>query len=221
VLFLGNSTFKANGGSLEPFEEFCKAAGVRVEAVTQSQRIDPFIVKQANDPKVVKFIQNGEFSHVILLTRASDFLNDRDKRAAFRGFRKLHETIVTSGGRTVIYMAYVVQGQYDSFPRIRRGHRELKEVLDAQLINNTKHAVTLVPVGAMWMAGKGQFGEKAWYSDPVHGTPLAQFANGCLWYTYLTGNDPRKNAFRGDLPAEQSDWIKEKVWEYYIRGENG
>jgi len=41
VLFLGNSTFRANGGSLVPFEKFCESADVKAEAVSQEGRIDP------------------------------------------------------------------------------------------------------------------------------------------------------------------------------------
>ncbi len=221
VLFLGNSTFSANGGSLRPFEEFCKAAGIKAKAVSQDGRIDPFIRNQANDQNILKLIRNGKFSHVVLLTRSSDFLNDIEKKAAFAGFRKLHETIVQSGSRTVISMAYPIQGEYSSFAKVRRGHEELKDVLEAHAVNGVKQPVTLVPVGALWMRGQERFGETIWYTDPRHGGRLAQYGNGCLWFSYLTGTDPRQNSYAGGLPNEQIDWIKNKVWELRTRSEPG
>ncbi len=74
-----------------------------------------------------------------------------------------------------------------------------------------------------------RFGKHAWYADPVHGSRLAQYATGCLWYTFLLGRDPRGVAFsrlpdhpdldapeRGQsVPAKAVAWIQARAWELY------
>ena len=63
------------------------------------------------------------------------------------------------------------------------------------------------------------------FADKVHGTPLAQHASGCLFFTFITGKDPRENDHVDlhaearfpdkQLSPEQAKWLRERVWSLY------
>ena len=78
--------------------------------------------------------------------------------------------------------------------------------------------------------GGARFGVEAWFADSVHGTPLAQHGSGCLFFTFITGQDPRKNGYldlhaearfrESELSREEADWLRERVGVLYQeRGE--
>ena len=123
-------------------------------------------------------------------------------------------------------------------------YRRLQADLEAVQVGGTRHDVLLVPVGLLWLDAVAsppateptwpplegaRFSIDEWYSDPRHGTPLSHYANGCLWFTYLTGLDPRENPFStfpvdwelpdgtpGEpVPPDAAQWIKDQVWLYY------
>lgn len=222
VLFLGNSVLNANGGSLSPFEGFCKASGMECNPISHFDyfgrnlkgRIDPFIRNQVRDRRIIDVLESESFDHVVLVTRSTDFLEPRLLRETVKAFQIMHERIASSGAVTVIFLAHTPRKNPHTITDVVQGHLQVKKALESMSFQGKRHPLILVPVGPLWDDGRKHFGDEAWYSDHIHGTKLAQYANGCLWYAYLTGKDPRKNLFMNNVSKEQSEWIKNRVWWY-------
>jgi len=207
ILFLTNSTFHAHGGSMKPFNGYCENAGIRYEAsgsysyfesTPQGRRISPFIKGQIEDTRILELIAKEQFDYVVLATRFHAFLTDEEASIEIEAFKKMHEHIVRSGARTVVSISYITREQTNDAgiqTRNLEKHEQLKEVLNNTVVDGKKSPIILVPTGVLWAEGIRQFGGDAWFADKVHGTPLAQHASGCLFFTFITGNDPRKNSY--------------------------
>jgi len=202
-------------------------------------RIDPFIRNVAKDERVRALISSGEFDYVIIHSRQTDFLPDwidtsasdqaSVRKATKEAFKDLHQLIVESGGTTVVTMNHASSNNFHWMHIVAEAHRRLKEELDSMVIGGSRHPIVLVPTGLFWLDGKERLGLEAWYRDPGHATELGQYATGALFYTYLTGEDPRQNDFveypasweapdvtpRKSVPADQAEWIKNLAWWYY------
>ena len=140
----------------------------------------------------------------------------------------MHEQIVRSGAQTVVSISYIIRQQTNKTEIQERNiekHEELREVLNNTEINGRKSPIILVPTGILWDEGVHQFGIDAWFADGVHGTPLAQHASGCLFYTFITGKDPRNNSYtelhtnakftEKQLTQDQAKWIRNRAWAFY------
>ncbi len=258
VLFLGNSVFYHRGGLAPSFEGFCRQAGLDYQAVSQRNtpantlgiefldygRIPVNLPEMAADDKIHELIRAGNFDFVILEARREGFLipddavfpNRRSQAISYEqnleALKSLHETIVRSGAQTVLYMH---PGRHTS-PDIKHAIAQIYGRFHADLehteISGKKHDVILVPALLLWLDALTHYGVDGWYIDESHGNALARYASACMLYTYLTGNDPRENAYnlltevtggweiipeKAQVFAEQEDesWIKNQVWLYY------
>ena len=237
VLFLTNSTFHAHGGCMVPFNSYCAEAGVNydasgsykhLESTPRGRRISPFLIGQIKDCRILDLIKKGHFAYVVLVTRYSAFATDTGAKEEIAAFKKMHEHIVHSGARTVVSISYLTRDLTHNADRKARNlakHKELKVALDDMEIEGEKHPIFLAPTGLLWAEGVDRFGVDAWFADKVHGTPLAQHASGCLFFTFITGKDPRENDHVDlhaearfpdkQLSREQAKWLRERVWSLY------
>jgi len=237
VLLLTNSTFHIHGGSMTPFNGYCSDTGTEFKAIgsyqylkstTKGQRISPFLKGQVTDPRIQHLLKKEEFSYVVLVTRFTAFLNDKGADLEIEAFKKMHEQIVRTGARTVVSVSYVTRDETNDSKVQSRNlamHKKLKDALDNTEIDGKKSPIILVPTGTLWSEGCDEFGVDSWFADEVHGTPLAQHASGCLFFTFITGKDPRKSAFielqsnrsfpEKILTPEQAEWLKNRVWGLY------
>ena len=257
VLFLGNSVFNYRGGVCQSFEGFCKEAGLRWEAMSQWTkpenahgieflgygRIPLNLPEVAADERIHDLIKKGSFDFVILEARRPGYLIpdwvDRPealKRGEHIPYERnleaiaaLHQSIVKSGAQTVLYQHPGHHELGDWKHPVARIYERLRSDLEGLQIDGERHEVILVPASFLWLDARNRFELSDWYSDPNHGTALARYASACLLFTYLTGEDPRKNGFnqlpknwsdRPEAPAVFADpaaeaWIKRQVWFYY------
>ena len=259
VLFLGNSVFYSRGGLCPSFEGFCKEAGLDYQAVSQRNtpvsphgvefldygRIPLNLPEVAADEKIHGLIRSGNFDFVILEARREGFLlpdevEIPDRRGSeyipyeqnFEALSLLHRTIVRSGARTVLYMHPGLHTSPDIKHPIAQIYQRLHGDLEKMHIDGKQHEVIMVPALLLWLDAVNRYGVDGWYFDKGHGNALARYASACMIYTYLTGKDPRKNAFnrlteltpaweiipgKTDMFAADEDtkWIKEQVWLYY------
>ena len=258
VLFLGNSVFYSRGGLYPAFEGFCKEAGLDYQAVSQWNtpandlgveflnygRIPLNLPAMASDAKIHALIRSGNFDFVILEGRRSGFLlpdtaglpENRGEPIPYQtniaALGSLHRTIAESGAQTVLYMhpgqRKTAHIKHPLAQIYRRFHSDLEEME----INGKRHDVILVPAMLLWLDTLNRYGVEAWYADSGHGNALARYSSACMLYTYLTGNDPRKNRYKAlteltrtwelipgkaDMSASEEDakWIKDQVWLYY------
>ena len=108
-------------------------------------------------------------------------------------------------------------------------YERLRDDLEKTEIDGKRHEVILVPAALLWLDARTRFGSKAWDANPTHGTAIARYTSGCMMFTYLTRQDPRKNSFR-ELPKnwttspsaprdyvndKDAQWLKDQVWLYY------
>ena len=258
VLFLGNSVFYHRGGLGPSFEGFCEEAGLDYQTFSQRDtpantlgiefldygRIPVNLPEMAADDKIHELIRAGNFDFVILEARREGFLipddavfpNRRSQAISYEqnleALKSLHETIARSGAQTVLYMhpgrhtspdiKHAIAQIYDRF------HTDLEQIE----ISGKKHDVILVPALLLWLDALTHYGVDGWYVDESHGNALARYASACMLYTYLTGNDPRVNAYnlltevtgsweiipdKEHIMANREDegWIKDQVWLYY------
>ncbi|MFC1488878.1 hypothetical protein ACFL6B_03420 [Thermodesulfobacteriota bacterium] len=236
VLFIGNSVFNTQGSSLVPFEGFCMTARLNYDALSHFEffgrsregRVDPFMRNQATDERIIKLLGSHQFDYVVLVTRYSDLLDEKKTLQTIEAFKQMHARIVRSGAKTVISMAYTPTTAFQTISKVANGHRRIKAEIDGMIFNGITHPAILVPTGLLWIDGKEYFGKNAWYADKMHGTQLAQYATGCLFYTFITREDPRENPFV-DLPhprkkkgleikkinSQHAKWIKDRAWSYF------
>lgn len=259
VLFLGNSEYYSRGGVFSPFEGFCQAAGLDYQAVSQWNkpqnspdieflnfgRIPVNLPDIAANDEIHALIKSGNFDYVILSAKRPGHLlpesvelpdkvgqhipYDRNLEALGR----IHKSIVESGAQTVIY----IQPEWHMYPDTRfpivQVYQSLHADLEAMEIEGERHSVMLVPGLYLWEDAAKKYGVENWYSeDGLHGSALARYATACMFYTYITGKDPRRNAFRKlkiltraweiipekrdtYVTDEQAEWIKDQVWLYY------
>ncbi len=258
VLFLGNSVFYFQGGLGPSFEGFCRAANLEHEAVSQWTkpthphgiqfldygRIPLNLPAVAADKKIHEIIREGKFDYVILEGRRSGFLlpptvdlpKTRGRHIPyaenFAALNALHRTIVTSGARTILYLHPGLLSEADHRPAVAQIYHQFQADLERETIDGKTHKVQLVPAISLWADALQRFATDEWYANDGHGTALARYASACLLYTYLTGDDPRTNAYDRliqltnqwqpipeytDYFARKEDaaWIKERVWHYY------
>jgi hypothetical protein len=258
VLFLGNSVFYYHGGLIPSFEGFCKEAGLNYQAVSQWNtppnpldvefldygRIPLNLPEVASDSKIHDLIRSGNFDFVILEGRRAGFLlpkhakipSDRGEPIPYErnieALSSLHRTIVQSGGQTVLYMHPGLHTTPDIKHPLAQIYERLHSDLEKMEIEGKKHEVILVPAMFLWLDALKRYGVEGWYADVAHGNALARYSSACMLYTFLTGQDPRRNEFnrlteltRGweiipektDVIAadEDTQWIKEQVWLYY------
>lgn len=210
-------------------------------------RIDPSMRNVARDERVRELISSGGFNYVVVHSRSNDFVPDWVEpavpdwvetpvdvpsyvgRETTEAFKDLHRVIVEAGATTVVTMSHMVSSYVQQMHIVAEEHQRLKEELDAMMIGGSRHPVILVPTGLFWMDAMHKFGLESWYADSAHGTSLAQYATGALFYTYLTGRDPRQNVFaelpvpwrapddapKEFVPATQAEWVKNLAWWYY------
>lgn len=255
TLFLGNSVFNYQGGIAQSFEGFCRTESLDHEAVSQMSaprfphgieflgfgRIPLNLPEAAATEALHEHIRNGDFDYVILEARRSGYLlpevanlpEDRGSPVSYsenlRALAQIHETIVLSGAKTVLYMHPGVHLYPDvKHPTAQIYHRLQKDLEDTA-IQGAKHKVILVPALYLWLDATLRYGVENWFANPGHGNALARYASGCLVYTFLTGKDPRNNPFE-ELPLpfdsepdspkrfaseKQAAWIKKQAWLYY------
>ena len=258
VLFLGNSVFYSRGGLCPSFEGFCKESGLDYQAFSQWNtpsnplgveflsygRIPLNLPEIAADSKIHDLIRSGNFDFVILEGRRTGFLlPDHIELSVNRGqhipyeqnieaLSSIHQTIVQSGGQTVLYMHPGLHPNEDIKLPIAQIYQRLHSDLEKMEINSKQHKVILVPALLLWVDATRRYGVDGWYADVAHGNSLARYASACMLYTYLTGKDPRENDFKKlteltrtweiipektDMLASDDDssWIKDQVWLYY------
>ena len=259
VLFLGNSVFYFHGGLYHAFEGFCTEAGLDYQAVSQRNTpTDPMGVEFLNygriplnlpemdaDEKIHDLIRTGNFDYVILEGRRAGFLlpdelEFPDRRGAkfipyeenLKALGSLHQTIVESGAKTVLYMHPGLHTAPDIKLPVAQIYQRWHQDLEQMLIDQKKHEVILVPAMFLWLDALKKYGLDGWYADKAHGNALARYTSACMLYTYITGKDPRSNDFKKlteltgaweaipetvDLVASDEDakWIKDQVWLYY------
>ncbi|XOV92918.1 MAG: hypothetical protein ACFHWX_22305 [Bacteroidota bacterium] len=255
VLFLGNSVFYYHGGLYQPFMGFCKEAGLNYQAVSQRNtpqypngiefldygRIPLNLPEIAADSNIHRLIRSGNFDYVIVEGRRSGFLLpegvkltvDRGQPIPYEknleAISSIHQTIVRSGAKTVLYMHPGLHANEDSRLPIAQVYQKLHSDLEKMSINGEQHQVILVPALYLWMNAMNRYKIEGWYADMTHGNALARYASACMIYTYITGKDPRKNAFNkltehtweiadqanAYVKPDDEKWIKDQVWLYY------
>jgi hypothetical protein len=245
VLFLTNSTFHASGGAMAPFNGYCESTESNFKAfgsygffrsTPEGQRISPFINGQISDDRIIDLINNEQFAYVMLVTRYEAILTEEDSKKELEAFQVMHEHIARSGARTVISISYIIREDANDLEiqkNVISKHKIIKNVLDNTVIDGKKFPIILVPTGLLWTQGINEFGIDSWFADAKHGSALAQHASGCLFFTFITGQDPRasdynelytgyiseinKKAFFSDkeLTKEQAKWLRNQVWSLH------
>jgi hypothetical protein len=241
VLFLTNSTFHASGGAMDPFNGYCESTESNFKAfgsygTPEGQRISPFINGQISDDRILDLINSKQFAYVMLVTRYNAILTEEDFKKELEAFQVMHEHIARSGARTVVSISYITREDANDLEiqkNVLSKHEIIKNVLDNTIIDGKKFPIILVPTGLLWTEGISEFGIDSWFADKNHGTPLAQHASGCLFFTFITGQDPRvsdynelytgyisevnEGAFFSDkeLTKGQAEWLRNIVWALY------
>ena len=242
VLFLGNSAYSSYGGSQAPLEGYCSAAGFRCEALnnydvfgtTREGRIDQFWPGLAQDRRVTDLLSRESFEYVVLWTRPTSVI-DSNWVDTVGGLQTVVPRIASSGATTVLAASYIpprVQQDFHGSITVDlvedRFARLLREVCELQ-VNGDSPSVLYVPLARFWADGVARFGEEAWWADSVHGSRLAHYATGCLWFTFLFERDPRGISFSRlpeypgldeskrnmVVPTETVTWIQNRAWELY------
>jgi hypothetical protein len=166
------------------------------------------------------------------VTRFGAFQTDDGERYEIEAFKKMHEHIVHSGARTVVSIRYVTRASTNNADRQTRNlakHEEVKDALDNMVIDGKRHPIILAPTGLLWAEGVDQFVIDAWFANTVHGTPLAQHASVCLFFTFITEVDPRESAYVDlhveerfpdkKLTPDQAVWLRERIWSLYQKNQ--
>jgi hypothetical protein len=164
----------------------------------------------------------------------------------------LHRTIVSSGAETVLYMFHPWLPFMHLMHPVAQLYGRLQIDLSSVEIDGRQHQVHLVPAGLLWLDAVAlpgeyklenafdhqspRFDRADWYRDGGHPAALGQYANGALFFAYLTGRDPRDipytqlpRDFFNDppeqparvIPGEDAEWIKRRVWYYYSTSRQG
>jgi hypothetical protein len=242
VIFLGNSAYSSYGGSQAPLEGYCSAAGFRCEALTnydvfgksREGRVDQLWSGLAQDQRLTDLFSQESFDYVVLWTRPTSVV-DSNWVDTVEGLRAVVPRIASSGATTVLAASYIPpKVQYDFHGSITvdlvedRFARLLREVGELR-VNGVPPPVLYVPLARFWADGVARFGADAWWADSVHGSRLAHYATGCLWFTFLFDHDPRGVSF-SRLPehfgldeskrdmvvsTEAVTWIQNRAWELY------
>ena len=258
VLFLGNSEYYSRGGIYPSFEGFCKEAGLDYQAVSQWNtppvplgiefldhgRIPVNLPEIAAKEEIHALIRTGNFDYVVLSAKRSGYImpdwvdlpEHRGQSIPYEenlaAYGKIHRTIVESGANTVLYMEPGRPMFEDIKHPVAQFYYRLHADLEKMKINGEQHRVIHVPALLLWVDAYHRYGEEAWYADVGHGNALARYASGCLFYTYLTGSDPRESNYKRlyeltrtweTIPDktemyasdEAAKWIKDQVWLYY------
>lgn len=238
VLFLTNSTFHINGGAMLPFNGYSKSADAGylafgsygfLESTRRGKRISPFLKGQVADQRILDLIKRERFAYVVLVTRYNSLQNDDEAEVEIEAFSQMHKHIVSSGAQTVVSIAYVVREKANDIAVRAKNiemHERLKVAVDKVEIDGKTSPIILAPTGLLWAEGIDQFGMDTWFADAVHGTPLAQHASGCLFFTFITGTEPRNSPFldlnpqkrfpETELAPDKAQWIRNRIWKLYL-----
>jgi hypothetical protein len=223
ILFIGNSMVTWSGGCARILEELGREDGMPFITSTEACYPAGNLADSADGKNpTLKIVREGKWDLVIMvqgtlfwykagLGSDKSVTPERTLLAA----ETIHKEILGTGARSVIYMSYPHKQSFPNAAKmeeVAEFHRRMKTRMEAV---NAKSPVVLVPNGLLWVEGAKHFGEERWYADDHHGSRLAQFANGCLFYAYLTTRDPRRLAYRGTLTQEEADWVKAKAWADY------
>lgn len=228
VLFLGNSTYVANGGSLDTFVEYCRASGITCEALhtydimegnRRERRVPPFLPGLARDPRVQTYLSAEVFDFVVLWSR-HQAVDDGMKVESEKALQALREMVTASGATTVLPTAYPPLPQSGEFERIQDGFQNLISNVNSVPADSAGKLVLSIPLAKLWKSGIDKFGSEAWLTDRVHWSPLGQYAMGCLWYAFLVDRDPRQlqletKADQIPLDPETISWIHETVYQLW------
>jgi hypothetical protein len=213
---------------------------------------------RAMDPEVHELIRDGEFDFVVVWAYLAGLpyewlpsgYDERFRSPSYEetltNLTSLHRTIVSSGAETVLYMWHPWLPFMHLMHPVAQLYWRLQVDLSSVEIDGRRHDVRLVPVGLLWLDAVAmpgshdyenhfdpkppRFDRADWYFDGGHPAALGQYANGALFFAYLTGRDPRDipyaelpRSFYNDppeqparvIPGEDADWIKRRVWYYY------
>ena len=206
VLFVGNSfTFRntmpalvhglaeADDGSMPIF-------AVQYTAPRWSLR------KASEDDGLENLLEDVRWD-VVVLQEKSWFLSlpaEERRKETYPFARDLQREIALAGGHTMLFMTWGYKdGDRWNWPgdtfdamqaRLAEGYSELAGELSAEI----------APVGLAWAeARRREPGIDLWADDGKHPSRLGSYLAACVFYATLTGRDPARSEFTGDLaPAE-------------------
>ncbi|MCX6853463.1 MAG: hypothetical protein NTV80_01000 [Verrucomicrobia bacterium] len=231
LLFIGNSMI---GRSMHHVKMIAQAEGKdwKITPVTKGgARLEKFKGDKEHD--ALGTIAKGGFTDVVFVQGTSYWFEGPPTDSLRKGMspadrlataektlaaaQEMHEHIAATGARTVLYLGYphmpAAERTAELFAPLEAIHWVMKDRLDALTVKGKTHPTLLVPNGVLWMRGAEKWGEAVWYKDLRHGSDLAYYANAVMFYTFMEGIDPRKLKYDGELPPEQTKWIKEQAWE--------
>jgi hypothetical protein len=224
VLFIGNSMiggatprhlhgFVRAAGGTWTIESLLKAGGDLRETAYGKGLPVPERIRGGNWTEVV-FVQGTAYWFDQMTTEAQ---KTRNADQTIEASLTLHRLIAAQGARTVVFMSYPHQPEPDrrNYAGIEAVHWRQKTRLDAEAVEGKRSATLLVPIGPLWIRGAGKFGEDTWYKNERHGNEIAYYASACLFYTYLTGQDPRPLSYNGPLLPEDAAWIRSQAWDLF------
>jgi len=164
-------------------------------------------LKKASEDEGLQNLLEDVRWDVVVLQEKSWFLSlsAEDRRKETYPFaRDLQREIALAGGRTMLFMTWGYKdGDRWNWPgdtfdamqaRLAEGYSELAGELSAEI----------APVGLAWAeARRRQPGIDLWADDGKHPSRLGSYLAACVFYASLTGRDPARSGFTGDLaPAE-------------------
>lgn len=200
-----------------PFTQFAASAGLHVEFLPREFHQSPVGIPESKKPDPRK-------PHFVIISLHPDvFTKAQDLPAIEKGMVNWHRSIVQGGGTTVLHMCYRrSNSDGPAVQDLKKYWENLKVRLDAEEINGARHETILVPVLLLKDEGLAKWG-KAFFDG--HHTTLGGYSVALLFYSYLTGQDPRelkinpaasvggRNA--APMTAEHVQWCQDKAWEYY------
>lgn len=224
VLFVGNSMI--GGATPRHLQGFVRAAGGRwtIESLLKAGG-DLREAAYGKGIPVPERISGGGWTDVVFVQGTSYWFDSskteaektRNADQTIEASLSLHRLIAAKGARTVVFMSYPHKPEPDrrNYVGIEAVHWRQKERLDAEPVEGKRSTTLLVPVGPLWIRGAEKFGEDAWYKNERHGNEIAYYASACLFFTYLTGQDPRPLSYNGPLSPEDASWVRAQAWDLF------
>jgi len=164
-------------------------------------------LKKASEDEGLQNLLEDVRWDVVVLQEKSWFLSlpaEERRKETYPFARDLQREIALAGGRTMLFMTWGYKdGDRWNWPgdtfdamqaRLAEGYSELAGELSAEI----------APVGLAWAeARRRQPGIDLWADDGKHPSRLGSYLAACVFYASLTGRDPARSGFTGDLaPAE-------------------